>query len=70
MWQGDTRVGYVTSGGYGHTVNKSLAMALVDRAAAKPGTELKVHVVGQERKARVIPASPYDPEAKAMRVRL
>lgn len=70
VWQGDTRVGYVTSGGYGHTVNKSLAMALVDRAAAKPGTELKVHVVGQERKARVIPASPYDPEAKAMRVRL
>ena len=70
VWQGSTRVGYVTSGGYGHTVKKSLAMALVDRDAAKPGTELSVHVVGQERKARVIPASPYDPDSKAMRVKV
>ena len=70
VWQGSKRVGYVTSGGFGHTVKKSLAMALVDREAAKPGTELTVHVVGQERKARVIPASPYDAESKAMRVRV
>ena len=70
VWQGAKRVGYVTSGGYGHTVGKSLAMALVDRDAAVPGTALSVHVVGQERKARVIPASPYDPEAKAMRVKV
>lgn len=70
VWQGSTRVGYVTSGGYGHTVKKSLAMALVDRDAAKPGTELSVHVVGQERKARVIPASPYDPDSKTMRVKV
>jgi dimethylglycine dehydrogenase len=70
VWRGKTRVGYVTSGGYGHTVKKSLAMALVDRGAATPGTELTVHVVGQERKARVIPASPYDPDSKAMRVKV
>ena len=70
VWLGDERVGYVTPGGYGHTVKKSLAMALVDRDAAKPGTELTVHVVGQARKARVIAASPYDPESKAMRVKI
>jgi hypothetical protein len=29
-----------------------------------------VHIVGQERKARVIPASPHDPENKAMRVKV
>jgi len=45
-------------------------MVLVDRDATKPGTELTVHVVGQARKARVIPASPYDPESKAMRVKV
>ena len=33
VWQGGRRVGYVTSGGYGHTVKKSLALALVDREA-------------------------------------
>ncbi|MEO0865149.1 MAG: glycine cleavage T C-terminal barrel domain-containing protein, partial [Pseudomonadota bacterium] len=57
----------VTSGGYGHTVQKSLAMALVDADCADVGTDLAVHVVGVERAARVIPPSPYDPTGKAMR---
>ena len=34
VWQGDKRVGYVSSGGYGHHVQKSLALALVDPACA------------------------------------
>ncbi|NNE50767.1 MAG: GcvT family protein [Sulfitobacter sp.] len=67
VWAGEEKVGFVTSGGYGHTLGKSLAMALVDRDRAGEGTELTVHVVGQPRAARVIPASPYDPEGKAMR---
>ncbi len=67
VWQGDARVGYVTSGGYGHHVKKSLAMALVDRSCAKSGTELAVHVVGKLRPARVIDASAYDPKGSAMR---
>jgi len=70
VWHNGRRVGYVTSGGYGHTVKKSLGLALIDRACAVPGTELAVHIVGQERKARVIPASPRDPENKAMRVKV
>ena len=64
---GGQRVGYVTSGGYGHTVGKSLAMALIEPDLATPGTALSVHVVGVERKAKVIAPSPYDPEGKAMR---
>ena len=67
VWQGDRRVGFVTSGGYGHTLGQSLAMALVDRDAATTGTALTVHVVGQARPAQVIAASPYDPEGRAMR---
>ena len=57
----------MTSGGYGHTIGKSLAMALVAPEAAAVGAELAVHMVGAERKARVIPPSPYDPAGKAMR---
>jgi dimethylglycine dehydrogenase len=57
----------VTSGGYGHTIGKSLAMALVAPEAAPVGAELAVHVVGAERKARVIRPSPYDPAGKAIR---
>ncbi|MEL6967793.1 MAG: FAD-dependent oxidoreductase [Pseudomonadota bacterium] len=67
IWSGGERVGFVTSGGYGHTVNKSLAMGLVNRDVADVGTDLSVHVVGVERGATVIPASPYDPEGLAMR---
>jgi len=67
IWSGGERVGFVTSGGYGHTVGKSLAMALVNHDLAVEGTELSVHVVGQERTARVIAPSPYDPAGRAMR---
>ena len=61
---GDQKVGFVTSGGYGHSTGKSLAMAMVDREVAAEGTDLKVHIVGVERPARVIAASPYDPEVR------
>ena len=67
VWQDGRRVGFVTSGGYGHTVGKSLALAMVDRAAAAEGTDLSVHIVGQECKATVIAPSPYDPAGGAMR---
>ncbi len=67
VWAGEERVGFVTSGGFGHYTGKSLAMALVNRDKAEPGTELSVHVVGIERPARVIAPSPYDPQGKTMR---
>lgn len=67
VWCDGRLVGYVTSGGYGHTLDKSLAMAMVDRAVAVPGTPLTLHIVGQEVAATVIPASPRDPTGTAMR---
>lgn len=67
VWQDGRRVGFVTSGGFGHTVNKSLALAMIDRDLAVPGTELTTHIVGVERNARVIPSSPYDPSGDKMR---
>lgn len=67
IWLDGKRVGFITSGGYGHTIEKSLAMALVDRDHAGVGTELSVHVVGVERPARVIAPSPFDPAGKAVR---
>ena len=67
IWKDGEKVGFVTSGGYGHTTGKSLAMALVDVEHARTGSDLKVHVVGAERDATVIAASPYDPSGKAMR---
>nr|WP_245486509.1 glycine cleavage T C-terminal barrel domain-containing protein [Mesorhizobium sp. M7A.F.Ca.MR.176.00.0.0] len=67
VWNRGRLAGFVTSGGYGHTVGKSLAMALVEREAADIDTPLTTHIVGVERDARVIGSSPYDPLGKAMR---
>ena len=67
-WNGGMRVGYITSGDYGHTVGQSLAMALIDRDHAAVGTELTAHIVGVERSARVIAPSPYDPTGAALRM--
>jgi dimethylglycine dehydrogenase len=67
IWINGSRIGYVTSGGYGFSVGKSLALALVDREHAVTGKEVGVHIVGAERKARIIPDSPHDPAGSRMR---
>lgn len=67
VWSDGKRVGFVTSGGYGHTIDQSLAMALVDADYTAEGSALSVHVVGVERPAKVIAPSPYDPNGMAMR---
>jgi dimethylglycine dehydrogenase len=67
VWRNGRRVGYVTSGGYGHTIGQSLAMALIAPEAAAIGTQLGVHIVGVERSAKVIAPSPHDPKGRRMR---
>ena len=67
VWSNGNRVGFVTSGGYGHTVDRSLAMALVAPEQSEPGTELTTHIVGVERAARVVAPSPHDPGGIRMR---
>jgi dimethylglycine dehydrogenase len=61
------RVGYVTSGGYGHHVQMSLALAYVEPAALQSGGALTVPVVGQPCAARVLATPPYDPRGERMR---
>ncbi|MCY3879658.1 MAG: FAD-dependent oxidoreductase [Rhodobacteraceae bacterium] len=67
VWKDRNRVGFVTSGGYGHVVGQSLAMAFVAEEFSAFGTELTCHVVGEERTARVIAPSPHDPKGLRMR---
>jgi dimethylglycine dehydrogenase len=67
IWKDGERVGFVTSGGYGHTTDMSLAMAMLDSDLTAIGTALTVHIVGVERQATVIAPSPYDPKGQAMR---
>lgn len=67
VWLKGRRVGFVTSGSYGHHVGKSLALAYVDRDIADAKPALTVHVVGEERTARILPEPPYDPKGTKLR---
>jgi dimethylglycine dehydrogenase len=59
--RGDRQVGYVTSGGYGHTVQASLALAYLPADCAGPGTQLTVKILGCLCPATVVPQPVFDP---------
>jgi len=64
---GDTCVGHVTSGGYGHHVGHSLAMGYVSHEFAMDGTALQIEIDGRWRDARVTAAPLHDPAGQRMR---
>ena len=49
-----TRIGVITSGGFGPTVNGPIAMGYVDPAHAKPGTKIDLMVRGKPQPAQII----------------
>ena len=67
MWCADQRVGFITSGGYGHWVGRSLALAYIERDILKNTNELFVHVVGSKCSAQVLNEVPHDPTGARMR---
>ena len=60
-------IGRTTSGGYGWRSGKSLALAMVKPEFANVGDELDVRILGETRRAIVIPDSPYDAKNAALR---
>ena len=58
---------YVTSGGYGHTVGVSIALAYLPFEHARDGTELEVEILGDRRPARVVEQPLYDPAGERLR---
>jgi dimethylglycine dehydrogenase len=62
VYAGSEIVGYVASGGYGHTIGESLAFSYLPVAHTEPGTELEVEIIGSRRRARVADAPLYDPK--------
>lgn len=60
-------VGHVTSGGYGHRVGRSLALAYLPAGLAEPGTAVEVEIIGSCRPAVVVAQPVYDPGNRRMR---
>jgi len=60
-------IGYITSGGYAHHVDQSMAMAYVQSDHAEPGTVLDVEILGEFYPIKVLGAPLYDPDGHKMR---
>ena len=61
--------GLVVSAGYGHRVDKSIAMAVLDARMLESGGAMTVDVLGRERAAHLVAGDVlYDPENAKMKV--
>jgi dimethylglycine dehydrogenase len=67
VWQGARRVGLVTSGGYGHRLGRSIALAYVETPLAVEGTALEIDIYGERCPARVAREPLYDPTNERLR---
>jgi dimethylglycine dehydrogenase len=56
------QVGLVSSGGFGHRIKKSIALAYVGVPHADPGTRLEIEILGKRRGAIVATEPLFDPE--------
>ena len=67
LYDGDKRVGRLTSGGYSVAFEKSIGMGYVPPELAEVGTKLKVRMFRELWDAVVVEDSPYDPKNTSIR---
>jgi dimethylglycine dehydrogenase len=69
IWHKGKVVGWVTSGGYAHYVDKSMAQGYVPKELAGDTGQgaFEIEIIGANRKATIITDPPFDPEGKRMR---
>lgn len=60
-------VGRVTSGAYGYSVGKSLALGLSNPRVAQPGDSVEVFILGKPHKAVILSEPPFDPAGLRLR---
>ena len=68
IWHDGTVVGWVTSGGYGHSVKQSIALGYVpaELADGAKGT-FEIEIIGRRRPATIAPRPLHDPDRIRMR---
>ncbi len=67
VWHDDKVVGWVTSGGYGHSVGQSLALGYVPKDLATADAGFEVEIIGSRRRARRLDRPAFDPDGTRMR---
>ena len=68
LYDGETKVGRLTSGGYSVAFGKSIGMGYVQPELAVTGTKLKVRMFDQLWDAEIVEDSPYDGKNERIRV--
>lgn len=68
IYDGDTRVGRLTSGGYSVAFKKSIGMGYVAPELAEVGQKLKIKMLGKLWDAEIVEDSPYDPANSSIRI--
>lgn len=59
-------IAYVASGGYGHTLEKSIAFSYLPIQYAAPGTVLDIGILGERRSVEVVETPLYDPNSEKL----
>jgi len=67
VWHDGKVVGWITSGGYGHCVGKSIALGCVPAALADATDGFEVEILGERRRATLARQALYDPAGNRMR---
>ncbi len=67
IWHDGKVVGWVTSGGYGHSVNQSLALGYIPRELAAATHGFEIEIIGERRAAKRLDAPIFDPQGLKMR---
>ncbi|MCP4315558.1 MAG: FAD-dependent oxidoreductase [Hyphomicrobiales bacterium] len=62
-----TSVGRVTSGAYGYSVGKSLALGFAREGTAKPGDTVEIFILGKPHKATLLADPPFDAAGERLR---
>jgi dimethylglycine dehydrogenase len=67
IWKDGSVVGFVTSGGYAHYVEKSVAIGFLPQEMIAEGAAFEIEILGELRPATVITEPLFDPQAIRMR---
>jgi dimethylglycine dehydrogenase len=68
VWHDGKVVGWITSGGYGHCVGKSIALGYVPAALATNAAAFEVEILGERRRAVLAEHPLYDPRGDRLRL--
>jgi len=67
IWKDGAVIGFVTSGGYAHFAEKSVAIGFVPTTMIAEGAAFEIEILGQLRQAHLITEPLFDPKGEHMR---